>query len=150
MGKQNNRISEGAAIELLKRLFGETEADLITLDEAYIAAGRGELDAETNRNWLNNVMTKLTQHNLIAPDYKYDGRKRLVGIKLTLTGRTALGRPTLRGDNFMPPKVGYVDVPRMEEPSYGDVAKAVRAFRDANPEYDVVFSVTLKDMPMVK
>ena len=33
---------------------------------------------------------------------------------------------------------------------YGDVAKAVRAFRDANPEYDVVFSVTLKDMPMVK
>lgn len=92
MGKPKHYISEGAAVELLKRLFGASEADALTLKEVYHAAGRGELDDDTNRNWLNTVMTKLRYHNLITPEYAYDGRKKVSRIKLTIAGRTLLGR----------------------------------------------------------
>lgn len=92
MNKPKHYISEGAAVELLKRIWGASEADSLTLNEIYNNAGRGELDDATNRNWLNTVMTKLRYHNLITPVYKYDGRKKVDRIKLTLTGKTFLGK----------------------------------------------------------
>jgi hypothetical protein len=146
-----NRISEGSAIELLKRIFKNTTSDLITLEEAYVAADRSHLPAETNRNWLNNVMTKLSQHNLIVADYKYDGRKRLNGIKLTIAGKTALNRNTQSNEANARVHASASTVFPEDEgiTSYNDVAQAVRAFRDANPEYEVIFSVTLKEVQQI-
>lgn len=136
--KVTNRISERAAVELLKRLYSlNSDKDSLSLLEVYAAAGRTEEDSEANRNWLNTVMAKLKDHTLIEPVYVYDGRKKLNAIKLTMAGTAALGRGVSRGP-LARAETGI---------TYNDLAKDVAKFRNENPDFEVVFSVSLKEVP---
>ena len=140
MKKTKNYISRTAAVENLRRLFSPSpNADQLSLQEIFIAAGRERENEQTNRNWLANKMTQLKYHNLIKPIYKYGQRKELVAIKLGLEGKKALGRLSEGREN--PPLLNSAlsaDGPALE------IAEAVRAFRDNYPEFDVVFEVRLK------
>jgi hypothetical protein len=151
--KRANDISEAAAVELLRRIFDSAPGrDELSLGEIYVAVGRGELDADVNRNWLNTVMLKLKRHSFIAPQYEFDRRKKLRSIKLTVAGKAALGRTGVPAPQSAPPTDSVAAVgaatPDSRDISYNDVAKAVRLFRDNNPEFEVVFRVTLKEAPM--
>lgn len=140
MKRPKNYISETAAVENLRRLFSPNpNADQLSLEEVFIAAGRERENGRTNRNWLANKMTQLKYHGLIRPIYKYGQRKELAAIKLSLKGKKALGRLSEGRDNssLLNSALG-TDVSAIE------VAAAVRAFRDNYPEFDVVFEVRLK------
>jgi hypothetical protein len=148
MNKRGHSISEGAAIELLKRIFNNTSRDTISLDEAYVAANRTTESEETNRNWLNHALTKLRYHKLVVPVYKYDGRQRLDKIQLTLAGKTALGQVHIESNKDHAQDDSTQITKSPEEVSYNDVVKVVRVFRDNNPEYEVIFNVRLREEPM--
>lgn len=147
MGKSKTMVSEKAAIQLLGRLFTNPGSDELTLEQAYEAAGRGDRDPETNRNWLNTVIVKLRQHSLISTIDKYENsRTKLDKLRITAVGRNALGWPS---NNFMPANVGYVSVPtKPQAMSSTDLAKAIAVFRNENPDFDVVFEVKLKEQPI--
>lgn len=143
MGKAKNRISEKAAIQLLGRLFVDVGVEELTLDEVYAAAGRADISPETNRNWLNTVITKLRQHSLVNTIDKYENsRTKLDKLKITIAGKTALGWPV---NNFQPTQMGYTPLPsRAMTMSYNDLAKAVASFRNDNPDFEVIFEVKLR------
>lgn len=141
MKKSKHFISEGAAVELLQRIFGNTDADTLTLKEVYLAAGRGEIDEETNRNWVNNVMTKLRYHSLITPDYTYGNRKKLSGIKLTIAGRTAIGRTA--GDET---DNGTVRQPRQTASlTLDEMLATVEQLRKKYPAFDIDLVIKPKE-----
>jgi len=146
MKKPKNFISEGAAVELLQRIFGNTDTDVMTLQEVYVAAGRGELDEETNRNWVNNVMTKLRYHSLITPDYTYGNRKKLSGIKLTIAGRTAIGRAA--SDEA----AGVDNGSRPPRPATSltldEMLATVEQLRKKYPAFDIELIIKPKESPM--
>jgi hypothetical protein len=141
MKKPKNYISNTAAIENLKRLFATSpNADQLSLEELFIAAGRDLGNDQTNRNWLANKLTQLKYHDLVLPVYKYGQRKELVAVKLSLKGKNALGRlsPQPNGGERLLPAAISGDVNTL------DLANAVRTFRDNYPEFEVIFDIRLK------
>jgi hypothetical protein len=143
MNKPSNYISENAAIETVKRLFANSpDSDSVTLEEVYSATDRSDFNEQANKNWLSNKMTQIKYHDLIKSLYKYDGRKKLVGIQLTIKGKRALGRISndIIDDDQQVGDTNYKSV------TASDVAKVVKVFRDNNPEYTVVFEVKLKEV----
>lgn len=143
MTKGKNDISEQAAIQLLKRLFEKSpDKNSLTLDQLYAAAGRGQLDADTNRNWINNVMTKLRKHNFIVPNYTYDGRKKLEGVKLSATGKSILGRTNdFDGNDAARTLIKTTN----DHVGIDQLTKTVSQFRRQNPDYEVTFRIELKE-----
>ena len=143
MTKGKNNISEQAAIQLLKRLFdGLPDKNSLTLDELYAAADRSQLDADTNRNWINNVMTKLRKHNFIVPNYTYDGRKKLEGVRLSATGKSVLGRghslDESEGDSLATKPVN-------DHVGIDQLTRTVSLFKKQTPDYEVIFRIELKE-----
>lgn len=142
--KVNNKISEKAAVELLGRLFANATSDELTLDEVYAAANRADRDPETNRNWLNGILAKLRDHNLVTVISKYENsRSKLDKVKLSAVGKYSLGWPGGEANNSV---VSIPAVPRVAIVTYNDLAKAVAGFRKDNPDFDVVFEVRLKEL----
>jgi hypothetical protein len=144
--------SKSASARTVKRFFANSpQADKISLDEIYAAAGRQDLDAEKNRSWLSNLATHLYYHDLVKPLYSYDsGYKKLKGMQLTLSGKRAIGRiEEDAGPGIAPANPAAVHSPSSgAEASLSDVAKLVKDFRDNNPEFEVVFDVKLKEIQL--
>ena len=144
--RTHNSISEKAAIQLLGRLFSSADSDELTLDEAYVAAGRADISPETNRNWLNGVLAKLRDYALVTTIDKYENsRSKLDKIKLTMAGKTALGWSSV--DSITTPTSTPAPL-RRAVATYNDVAKAVAEFRNNNPDFEVIFEVKLKEVNM--
>ncbi len=144
MKRPTNRISEDAAVELLRRLFPVSlETDELSLDEVYVAAGRSNLNPQTNRNWLNGVLTKLKDHKFITTGNKFENsRSKLDKIKLTTAGKTALGR-TNNEENTVdrPPKD---NVPQKNDLSLDEMLNIVEGLKAKHPKWDIVFEVRAK------
>ena len=140
-------LSKSASANTLKRFFvNNPDKDSVTLEEIFIAADRDLNQPEKNLSWLSNKMTHLRYHNLVTPDYYFDGRRKLKGLRLTIEGKRAIGRI----DDDLSSMPQYVDVPRTEKTSIAgvslnDVARVVKNFRDNNPEFLVVFDVKLRE-----
>lgn len=137
--------SRKASEETVRRFFANSpDSDSLSLDEIFIATGRQNKSEDRNRAWLANLSTHLYYHNLLKPVYSYDeGRKKLKGMQLTLDGKRALGR--VDADNVPAADVAN---PGGKVTSLNDVAQAVKEFQDNNPEFDVVFDVKFRGVPM--
>jgi hypothetical protein len=133
--------SKDSAIETLKRLFSNSpNEDIVTLDEAFIAAGRDPEKKDDNKAWISNKLTTLKYHNLLLVHYSYDtGHRKLDKLQLTLEGKRALGRidEPIKQEN-------HVSI--NDTPSIGDVMKIVAQLRKTNPDYEITFDVKLKSV----
>ncbi len=145
-------LGKTAATETVKRLFSNSpNSDVISIDEVFVAAGRGELSQERNMAWLSNKLTHLKYNGLVKALYTYDGRKKLDRLQLTLEGKKALGRvdagsPT--GQNEERPHA-LDNIVVGGSASLEDVANAVQSFQDQNPKYEVIFEVKLRKGSLV-
>lgn len=95
MGKTTyKKPTRTGATLTLKRFFANNDSDYASVSSIYAAANRNaSKDKEDlNRNWLSNKLTGLYHYSFVDPDYSYDGRRKLEGIRLTREGRIALGR----------------------------------------------------------
>lgn len=153
MGKPKNYISEGAAVETVKRWFAPyPDTDELSLEQVYSVASRAEFDETTNRNWLNNKMNQLKYHNLIKANQTFDAQSRrhkLTHIQLTMKGKVALGR--IEGNEVIDKEGGDMStIPLRRNASLSDVAQAVRDFQEAHQEFEVVFDVKFKGVQPTK
>jgi hypothetical protein len=148
--KNKKSISEPAAIALLGRLFGRYPArDAITLEEAYSAFGRSDIDPTTNRNWLNGTLGKLKEHQLVTSVLEFaDGRNKLVAIKLTTAGRVVLKRTH---DDSLPSSISETQEETMTTQAdksnswnLDDVLEAVEDLKLRHPRWEIVFEIKPK------
>lgn len=143
--KNSKYISEQAAIELLKRIFGSTDADEMTLDEIYAAAGRTDQPAKTNRGWLNGVQTKLQYYKFVKPVMKFENsRNKLDKLRLTIAGKTVLGRAA---DNADGAAARHEDR-RSTGLTLDEMLAAVEELRKKYTAFDIELIVKPKDTPM--
>ncbi len=137
--------TKSSAIDNVKRIFSNTPADSVSLQDAFQAWGRDLEKFEENKSWLSNIMTHLKYHNLIVPTYSSKtGYRKLDKLQLTLEGKKALGRTdgnyehdsTLitnpMNDNHIP-----LDIK--------NVMRMVSQLRKENPDYEIMFDVKLKN-----
>jgi hypothetical protein len=90
-----SRITQRAAIAALRKIFVDSDKDILTLDEIFDVVGRDPRQPESNRRWLQNRLTTLRYYEFVAPIYtKYttssNPHRKLVKVQLTPTGKTAL------------------------------------------------------------
>lgn len=146
MRQPKNYISETAATETLQRwLEHKPGADMLTLEEIYVAANRDSFDETTNRNWFNNKLSQLKYHNLVKSTKEFDKaskRHKTSGIQLTITGKKALG--LIDGDELSMNEGDTPVRPAFKHGSLNDVAEAVKEFQTQNPEFEVMFDVKFK------
>jgi hypothetical protein len=134
--------SRESAEATLRRLFaGNPDSDTVTVEEIVEATGRHAIDMERNKAWISSKMSVLRYYNLALPVYTYDNRKRLERVRLTAEGKRALRQEASIDSNggIIESSVGNRTV------SLDDALKVVNSFRKENPDYEVVFNVTLKD-----
>ena len=146
MNNVKKYISEGAATETLQRIYSNSpDSDVVRLGDIFIATERTAIDEGTNRNWLANKMTQLRYHNLINPVYRFDGRKRLDGVQLTIKGKRALGRldadlieDVTENTNITPLKTGVSSL------TLDDILEAVATLQEKHSGWDIQFTVNPK------
>lgn len=147
------KVSEDAAINLLKRLFSPyPDKNAISIDEVYSAAGRSHLDPTTNRNWLNGILAKLKAYQLAFPVLKYDnGRNKLNKVQLTTAGKVVLNRSSSSLDSqtsapILPTVVPARVAPVANKPvlSLDEMLEIVEALRVNHPNWDIVFEIKPK------
>lgn len=132
---------EQSAIDNVKRFFSNSpDVDVVSIEEAFKGWNRTETDPEKNKAWLSNVLFHLRYYGLVLPKYDYgSGRKKIVGIQLTLKGKKALGRIESE-DESNTESVEHVNI-KIE-----DILKALPKLKRDNPSFNIVFSVTPKEV----
>ncbi|HEX6258868.1 MAG TPA: hypothetical protein VFZ48_05300 [Candidatus Saccharimonadales bacterium] len=134
-----NKISESAAVESLKRLYGDSTSDFISIKDIFSNAGRADRDQEANRNWLYNKLSALNPHLLFEKRFTVrNGTRSLEGLVLTTKGRAALGRNAITVG-----KPGAVQASR--KPTFESVKADVDTLRAEFPALRIVFDVRLND-----
>lgn len=134
-----------SSVSNLKRLFSNNpNDDEVSLKDAFIAWGRPNPEnVDSHKAWMSGLLYHLTYNELVEPVYSFNtGRKKLVGIRLTIKGKKELGRTggNLENDtNEVSPTNGKKPV------SYGNLTNLVAQFKEENKEhYEVTFDVKLK------
>lgn len=86
-------ITQQAAISHLKKLFSGSSKNAISLSEAYIATERNLNEAESNKQWIRNEVSKLKQHGFIKTRLgKHNGKQMITHLELTEQGKVVLNR----------------------------------------------------------
>lgn len=136
--------SRATAVQNLKRMFKNTPEDHISLQDVFVAWGRDLSKEVDNKAWLSNKLTHIKYHDLITPVYSYNTRpRRLERLELTLEGKRELGRIGATGssdENSTPSSNGHSSA------SLADLTKLVKQFQKENAEFEVTFSVRLKEI----
>lgn len=92
------------ATDYLRKFFANTSADWVSLQGIYAATNRESMDSEKNRTWVGNKMLYMKRHDLIEPTYEKKGNtKKLSGVRLTVEGKSLLGRLGEETDPGTPP-----------------------------------------------
>lgn len=139
MSKRIYKTKE-AAVDNLRKFYSSTSSDKLTTDEAIIAWGRDPLDQEKNRAWFSTLLGHLKYHNLVKPVYSMRNSRRVLdGIRLTNEGCRVLDRAEYNDSHD---NNGYSVQKRVDE---FDLMKNVADFRKNHPEYEVMFSIKLKE-----
>ena len=147
-----NYKSRESSIENVKKLFANTDSDIITLEEAFAAWGdRNDMSFEDNKSWISNLLTHLKYNKLVKPIYSRKNKKRiLTKIQLTLVGKKALGRldenlgETIETDPKTPEQI-YNSMSNSTV-SMSDAMKLIARLRKENPDYQITFDIKLKEM----
>ncbi len=129
------RMSLDVAAKSMMKIFGDmAEADTVSLEEIYAAAGRDLADEVRNRQWFSNKLVWLRRHGFVTAVYAYLGYGQLTGVRLTEAGRVA----ALGGDCWvLRSKVGRID-------TLEGLAAAVLEVRKAHPAFDIELRFELK------
>ncbi len=138
-GKYKSRES---SVETVRHLFQNTEENSISLKEAYTAWGRDLTKESENKAWLANKLTSLKYHNLINPIYTTSNNRRVLNeIQLTVEGKRAIGKI---GDAILPDQP--LPLRDRRTVTIEDIMKAIPRLRKENPEFDILFKVTPKEL----
>lgn len=133
-------MSLQAAVGTLKRFYKNSpEEDSISLEQIVDASDRQSIDSDKNKSWIGNKLTHLKHHELLEPEYSYDPRKTLSGVKLTSLGKEAMGRHDVSGKS-----APITDTTQINTISLESIARDIRAFSKQNPSIKVTLSVELK------
>lgn len=151
-GSTYKKPSEYSATRTLQRFFAKyPEANSITVPQIFDSVERnGPEYVDKNDGWLSNKLTGLYAHSLVKPVYSYNPWRKLEKLELTQRGKTALNRedaPSIEdreNTDTTERKSGGTTV------TYQDLAKAVVAFRNDNPDLDITFEVKLKEVQPTK
>lgn len=131
-------LSKEAAVEGVKKIFGNSDVNSISLDEIFVAWERQDHSPLLNLRWLGNKMTHWKYHNLIKPIYKIrNGKRVLGGIQLTLQGKQAISNTESAG--LTPQEESN------KHSSLLEVMKLVETLKKENPNYEITFDVKLKN-----
>lgn len=129
-----------SAIDNVKRFFSNSpDSDVVSIEDAFKAWGRPETDPEKNKAWLSNVLFHLKYHDLVSPIYSYShGRKRIEKLQLTMKGKKVLGRIGIDDDTAVQNKSNLISIE--------DILKALPKLRQENPDFNITFSVSPKEV----
>lgn len=131
---------EGAAKTILKRLYKNSpHSDVVTVEDIYRNANRNLQDEVGNKAWLANQLTVLRSYNFITSIKETTGYKRLISIKLTSEGRTALGRGA--GNDSDESSTNYTN----DSLSLESVVSMIKTFKNQNPSVEVEFSIKVRE-----
>jgi hypothetical protein len=136
-----NRISEPAAIENLKRLYGDVSSDFISIEDIFTNVGRTDRELESNRNWLYNKLSSIYPHHLFDKRFTVRNHTRaLEGLVLTSKGREALGR------SVASVKLGTSASQRDDhKPTFESVKADIETLRAEFPALKIIFDVRLNE-----
>jgi hypothetical protein len=154
-GNSYKKTTEFAATRTLEGFFAKkSDSDFVTKDEIFAAWGRDRPEYEkTNEGWLSNRLTGIYYYDLAKPVYSFHPWRKLERLELTIKGKRALGRVS------QPVTITPIRSPDPPEPqtiagngamTYQDLAKAIAAFRNENPDFEVVFKIALKEVSSTK
>ena len=134
---------EDSAVDNVKRFFSNSpNSDIVSIEEAFASWGRPNSDPEKNKAWLSNVLFHLKYYDLVKPGYSYShGRKRIEKIQLTLKGKKALGR--IESENV---NEGGSAIEKRDGITIEDILKALPKLRKENPDFNIMFSVSPKEV----
>lgn len=138
--RDGRKISRDAAINSLKRLFGSTSSDYVSVEEIFTNTGRDHFPLSKNRTWLYNVLSSIKPYDFFEKERGAEnGVSVTKGIRLTSEGRYAL-----RGNSATPPpkEEGKSDGRQV---SFASVRADVKRLKALHPEFNVVFTATLKE-----
>ncbi|MGR6971419.1 hypothetical protein ACU639_17830 [Streptomyces cynarae] len=136
---KSNRITRDGAISSLKRIFGDTTTDYISVEEMYVNAGRTGMSEEKNKQWRYNVLSNIRPYGLFKEKYGVKNHVRVIeGIRLTEEGKRAL-----RAEPQSAPKpiVSVAD----REVSFSSVRADIKVLREKYPEFAITFDARLKE-----
>lgn len=144
---KTKRRSRYSAEATLKRFFSKDPgADILSIDEIFVATDRGDKSREDNISWLSNILTALKFYGLVTTVYSYDGRKKLDRIRLTEEGRRAVRIGKENFDNApVQEKLPISTEDEGDKVLLPKIMNLVTKLKEQNPEYEVIFDVKLKN-----
>jgi len=81
---------------MVKKFFGETSGDVVSLTDAFKNWGRsveGEGVEEENKQWLSNKLPHMKYYSLIEPGYAIRNNRRILdNLQLTDEGKRMMGK----------------------------------------------------------
>lgn len=137
-----------STVRILEKFFSKTLDDSVTTDEIYEVWGRQTEDKKVNKAWLSTTLLHLKHHELINPVYaRQNNRTALVGIRLTEKGKNILGRKESGLSSSIdrhtsPPGASVSSGQKL---GYETMLSLVAKFQSENPQYQVEFSIRLKE-----
>lgn len=141
--KYKSKIS---AIKNLKVFFkNKPEADVVTLEEIYVAYGRDLTKTEGNKSWIANLLTHIKYNGLVTTVYSNTtGKRVLSGVRLTIEGKRSLGR--IQADE---PVENGTTVKEVDKASIGsgpvlDILRQISKLKTDYPDFEITFDVKLK------
>ncbi|MFI9175972.1 hypothetical protein [Streptomyces lincolnensis] len=136
----SKRFLKITAENWLKKFYGESTSDYVSIEDIFVNTGREDKDEHVNRAWLYNMMSNLKPFGFFEKEYEVrNGVRATKGIRLTAKGRQVLSsQPSLAFERQADA------VEEMREVSFTSVLEDVRALRTRHPEFDIIFDVRLK------
>lgn len=143
-------LSREAAIANLRKFFPSTTGDEVSVEDIFIAVGRGSKSIKENRSWLSNKLTSMQEYGLFTRGYSSrGGQRKLVKLKLTSEGRRVLGRDG--SDQLTVPLQMSIRGTQgdRETVTVSSVLHHVELLRKNEPKLDITFDVKLKEENIV-
>lgn len=135
----NKYRSREACIDNVKRIFSGTSKNSVSTEFIYESWGRNPNEEERNKAWLSTLLTHLKYYDLVQPQYTMQNSRRVLsGVKLTDEGKRVLKR---EDELFKNENANDQDT----SVELFSVMDKIAKFQKKYPEFDITFSIKLKD-----
>ncbi|WP_217241373.1 hypothetical protein [Streptomyces sp. AC555_RSS877] len=128
-------LSQETAAAWIKRLFGDTTSNYVTVEAIWSNAGRSGNAKEKNRGWLYNLLGSIKHLDLVEKDYDtVRGVRTIRGIRLTEAGERILRGNASRQE---------ASTHEIRQVTFKSVKEDIGKLREQYPEFIIVFDAYL-------
>ncbi len=131
---------------MVKKIFANTDRDVISLEEAFRNWGRNMESEAKNKQWLSNKLPHMKFYNLITPVYALRNNRRILDkLQLTQEGKRITGSPeeTLFTSITKPSEIASNGHKKL---NLDEFLRAVPQIRTDHPELEINVEVKVKNV----